>query len=68
MNEYMIYTLQGITQSPTNEEVENCQILGFVMADNAKQARINLVQENPWIMKSGFNVDETYVRMVSKVL
>lgn len=68
MNEYMIYTLQGFTQSPTNEQVENCQILGFVEADDAEQARLMLIKENPEITKRGFNIDETFVRMVSKVL
>lgn len=68
MNEYMIYTLEGFTQSPTNEHVENCQILGFVEANSIEQARIILMEENPGIMKSGFNIDKTFVRMVSKVL
>lgn len=68
MNEYVIYTPQGFTQSPTNEEVENCQILGFVKAYNIEQARLQLMEDNPWLVISGFNIDETLVRKVSKVL
>ena len=39
MNSYLIYTTEGFTESPENIEVENCQLLGRINAENKEQAR-----------------------------
>ncbi|HMN32982.1 MAG: hypothetical protein IT215_02515 [Chitinophagaceae bacterium] len=58
MEEYVFYTLEGYTFSPTNKELENIQILGFEKGDTLKEAFENLIKNNNWIKSSGFNIDE----------
>lgn len=64
MNEYLIFTSHGFTESPDNIEVENCQLLGRVIAENKSCALSNLKKENPWIGEVGFDVDDVIVEQV----
>lgn len=54
MNEYIFYTSDGSSLSPTNEETEKLQILGFENGKNSKIARKNLLKNNTWISEYGF--------------
>lgn len=48
MNEYIFYTTQGMTFPPNeDEEIDNCQILGFVEAKNSSEAKAILLEDNP---------------------
>ena len=68
MNEYLFYTTEGFTIAPnTEEEVDNCQILGFVKARSLAEAKNLLLQDNPWIVKAGFSVSEILVKQVVPV-
>lgn len=58
MNEYIIYTTAGFTESPTSEEVDNCQVLGRVNAADKDSAIDVLYEENKWIEELGFARDE----------
>ena len=58
MKEFIFYTFEGYTESPTGKQVENIQILGFDEGKNAKQARTNLLKERPWIVENGFDERE----------
>ena len=63
MNEYIFYTTEGYTHPPNeSKEVENCQVLGFATGNNAKEAKENLIRENPWIIECGFNPDTALCR------
>lgn len=65
MNEYIFYTTEGITLAPKfNEEINNCQVLGFVEAENLSKAKEILLQENPWITQFGFSISEIMVKQV----
>lgn len=55
MKTYIFYTLEGLTESPTNLPVENAQLLGQASGENINQALKTLLQNNDWIVKSGFN-------------
>lgn len=55
MREFVFYTEEGYTESPTGKTVENLQILGFAMGANEENARKILLKENPWIIECGFN-------------
>lgn len=55
MKEYVFYTHEGFTQSPTNIDVENLQILGFANGENYKIALNELLRQNPWILEYGFD-------------
>lgn len=58
MNEYIFYTTEGYTCPPNEDkEVENCQVLGFAKGNNAREAKENLIKDNPWIIECGFNPD-----------
>ena len=35
MKRFIVYTTEGYTESPTFQEVQNCQVLGEVEAQNA---------------------------------
>ena len=57
MIEYLFYTDEGSTQSPTGKEVENLQILGVSIGKNYQMAFKSLFKDNKWIVDSGFNPD-----------
>ena len=64
MKEFIFYTSEGYTESPTGKTVENLQILGFEKGKNENEAFANLINNNQWIIQSGFNKD----KIVSKRL
>lgn len=64
MKEFLIITSEGTTYAPDESEVENCQILGRIEAENEMQARRKLMDDNPWIEECGYNMDETIVLRV----
>lgn len=58
MNEYLFFTLEGATLPPIEgKEVENCQLLGKANGKTLKEAKSNLLKENPWIEECGFDCD-----------
>ena len=65
MAEYVFYTKEGFTQDPNGNDVENCQVLGRAFGRNEDEARCNLLKENPWIEKAGF---DTTVLIVKQLL
>ena len=64
MSEYIFYTTEGFTQAPNGNDVENCQVLGRAFGKNAKEARCNLLKENPWIEEAGFDMEDLLVKQV----
>ena len=58
MKKFIFYTFEGYTESPTGKMVENLQILGFEDGENENEAFQTLINNNPWIIKSGFNKDK----------
>lgn len=65
MNEYIIYTPEGLTIAPNeNYLVENCQVLGCAMGNNTTDAVANLLTENQWIIKAGFVKDKFIIRQL----
>lgn len=64
MNKYIFYTLEGFTQSPTNEDCNNIQILGFENGNNQCEAMNNLITENKWIEKLGFDITEIQAKQL----
>lgn len=65
MNEYIFYTTEGITLPPNDyEDVDNCQILGFVEARNSSEAMDLLLKNNSWIVEKGFSKSKIMVKQV----
>ena len=58
MKQFVFYTCEGYTESPTQKVVENIQILGFEEGKSIKEANKNLLFKRPWIIESGFNEQE----------
>ena len=58
MNEYVFYTFEGYTESPTGKECENIQLLGFEYGRNKKSAKKKLVETREWIEELDFDVEE----------
>ncbi|MCM1169175.1 MAG: hypothetical protein NC324_04490 [Bacteroides sp.] len=57
MNGYVFYTKEGYTEAPNEGcSVENCQVLGFVEAEDEQSACEVLHAENPWIKEAGFDM------------
>ena len=56
MKEYVFYTFDGRTESPTGKDVENCQILGFEKGISLEKARESLIKNNKWIEEKGFDI------------
>ena len=55
MKEYVFYTFEGYTESPTGKEVENIQLLGFESGKNKEEAKRNLIKKRGWIVENGFD-------------
>lgn len=55
MKEYIIYTIEGYTQTPKGEDIENCQILGSANAATFEEAKMRFLEENPWIKRCGYD-------------
>lgn len=56
MKEYVFYTCEGYTESPTGKPVENIQILGFANGDNHNVALNDLIKRNQWIVEKDFDI------------
>ena len=59
MKKYIFITTEGETISPNGRHVENMQVIGIVDEVNTQdEALKKLLQENPWIWDTDFNVAE----------
>lgn len=61
--DYIIYTTEGYTQSPTNQDVENCQIIDFLDNDNSNKAEVlsEYLQHDKYPIETGFDRDKMKV-------
>ena len=64
MREFVFYTEEGYTESPTGETVENLQILRFVKGLDEKDARKKLLQDNSWIIERGFKKSDIFSKEI----
>jgi len=64
MSEYIFYTTEGFTQGPNGNDVENCQVLGRTFGKNEKEARCNLLKDNPWIEEAEFDTTDLIVKQL----
>ncbi len=55
MKEFIFYTFEEYTESPTEKPVENIQVLGFEKGKSIKEAHKSLLKKSPWIIESGFD-------------
>ena len=58
MNEYIFYTSEGYCESPSENKVENFQVLGFEKGQSKEEALSKLLENNSWIKENTYNVDE----------
>jgi len=57
MKKYIFITTEGETISPNGKQVENMQVIGIIdNVENEDEALKKLLQENPWIWDTDFNV------------
>lgn len=77
MKEYIFYLVEGYTESPTGELVENMQILGFEKGKDEKEAKENLIKNCKWIEEVGFDklkiksrrlLDENLKELIGKLI
>ena len=59
MKEYIFYSLEGFTQAPDGDDIENCQLLGRAYGNDKYDAYQNLLKENTWIEERGFKSYKT---------
>lgn len=65
MNEYIFFTTEGTTYPPIEgKDVENCQLLGRAKGKTLKEAKSNLLKENPWIEEYGFDSGSIIVEQI----
>lgn len=55
---YIFYTAEGYTIAPDNSVLDSLQILGIQCGINYEAAFAQLLNENEWIYKCGFDVDK----------
>lgn len=65
MRNFIFYTIEGKTIAPNEDyDINNCQVLGFAEGRDSSAALSNLLIDNPWIIKAGFNQYEIIWREV----
>lgn len=65
MNQYLFTTPEGYTQAPNVDvEVENCQLLARIDADDFSRAKSSLIIDNPWILECEFDPNNCSVDQV----
>ena len=65
MKEYIFYTFEGFTQSPTGKGVENMQILGIEYGASQESAKATLLSNNKWIEEYGYDDTKILSRQLS---
>ncbi len=55
MKNYIFYKNEGLTKDNDGNDVENCQILGWVEGKNPQDAFQSLKKENQFILKLSFD-------------
>lgn len=60
MNTYMFFTMEGSTEAPNAEKVENVQFVGKANGNNVSTALETLLHENSWILENDFKKEEIY--------
>lgn len=64
MKEFVFYTFEGYTESPTGKLIENIQVLGFENGSTETEAKEKLLSHSKWIEKTGFNKYEIESRQI----
>lgn len=54
MKQYIIITVEGYTESPNGDQVDNCQMLGYACGESNKDAINNLFAQNTSLVNSGY--------------
>lgn len=52
---YIFYTDEGYCESPTGNQIENLQVLGFSDGEGTERAYESLLSENQWIKDEQYN-------------
>jgi len=55
MRYFIFLTQEGFTTTPTNNNIENLQVLGIAKGKNKKQAFENLIKENKYLLTAGYD-------------
>ncbi len=59
MKSYIFLTASGSTFLPNSEsaepDIKNLQVIGFAEGDGESEAFENLIRENPYLLKTGFD-------------
>lgn len=61
---YVIYTTEGFTQTPTGDAIENCQILAFETAENEAEVKEIFFSKHPSLFNLGFTKEQIVVRQI----
>lgn len=64
MKRFIVYTTEGYTESPTLKQVENCQLLGEIEAQNEREAINLLFQKELWITENDFSKHAAIAREI----
>ena len=64
MENFIFYTWEGYTESPTGKTVENMQILGFAKGKRETEAKKILLNENSWNIENGFKQEKIKSRKI----
>lgn len=64
MKRFIIYTTEGYTEDPAFKQVENCQVLGEIDAQNETEAIDTLFQRESWITEHNFSKHAAIAREI----
>ena len=62
--EYLFYTSEGYTETPSGKPVENLQILGETEGTSLDEAYKKLLKDNHWIIEGNFTEEETKCKIL----
>jgi len=65
MKKYILITTEGTSIAPNeNTYVENCQVLGEIMAENPVHAIDRFFNEQPWACQAGFSHENIICKQI----
>lgn len=55
MKKYIFYTSEGLTQTPDNDDIENCQVIDWAKGKNSEEAFRNMKNESKHLKETDFD-------------
>lgn len=64
---YLLYSIEGYTESPNSTELDNVQILSFIVANNLIDAQLEIDKLLPELLNLGFSKENLHLKVYEDI-